>query len=90
MCIRDRVPTAAKSLDNTSDNFRWSATVAGFGMLLRDSEFKQDATYKELIALGKNAKGNDIEGYRAEMIKMMRNVSSMQPDLSDIEAHKKN
>ncbi|UCC50243.1 MAG: DUF3520 domain-containing protein [Anaerolineaceae bacterium] len=30
----------AVTLDRTSDNYRFFAAVAGFGMLLRDSSFK--------------------------------------------------
>lgn len=64
-------------LKNTSDNFRWSAAVAAFGMLLRDSEFKKDANYELAIRLAKKAKGEDENGYRAELIRMMQDVRSM-------------
>jgi len=59
------------NLDKTSDNFRFSAAVAEFGMLLRDSEFKGNATYEQVMQLAKNAKGKDSEGYRQEFINMV-------------------
>ncbi len=59
------------SLKETSDNFRWSAAVAGFGMLLRDSDYKNDMSFSEVIRLAKSAKGKDDEGYRAELIKLI-------------------
>ena len=59
-------------LDKTSNNFRFAAAVASFGMILRDSEFKGDATISTVVALAKGAKGDDDEGYRAEFIKMVR------------------
>jgi Ca-activated chloride channel homolog len=62
------------SLSATSDNFRWSAAVAGFGMLLRDSDYKNDLTYNAVIRLAKAAKGKDEEGYRAEFIKLVQMV----------------
>jgi Ca-activated chloride channel family protein len=58
----------------TSDNFRWSAAVAGFGMLLRDSDYKNDLTFNAVIRLAKAAKGQDEEGYRAEFIKLVQMV----------------
>ncbi|MEQ8927610.1 MAG: von Willebrand factor type A domain-containing protein [Fulvivirga sp.] len=60
-----------KSMDDTSDNFRWSAAVAAFGMQLRDSDFKGDMNYLDIIDLAKSARGKDDEGYRAEFIRMV-------------------
>lgn len=62
-------------LANSSDNFRFSAAVAEFGMLLRDSKFKGTSTYDSAMELAKNSKGTDEEGYRAEFIKMVRTAS---------------
>lgn len=62
-------------LVNSSDNFRFSASVAEFGMLLRDSKFKGKATFEQAIELAKSSKGLDEEGYRAEFIKMMKTAS---------------
>ncbi len=59
-------------LATTSDNFRWSAAVASFGMLLRESEFSGDASYESVIRMAQGAKGEDKEGYRSEFIGMVR------------------
>jgi len=66
------VPVAGKQqkIDSASENFRFSATVAGFGMLLRDSEFKGNFSYKDVIRNAKAARGQDEEGYRAEFIRL--------------------
>ncbi|MCP3932138.1 MAG: DUF3520 domain-containing protein [Bacteroidetes bacterium] len=70
-------------LKKTSNNFRWAASVAEFGMLLRVSEFKGDATYASAIKLAKNAKGDDNNGYRKEMINMLEVMQSLaEPELS--------
>ncbi len=61
-----------KTLSETSDNFRWAAAVANFGMLLRDSEFKGNSSYADVVKLAKGAKGEDEEGYRAEFINMVK------------------
>ena len=60
-----------KDWENTSDNFRWSAAVAEFGMLLRESEFTQEADISSVIKLAKGAKGDDEEGYRSEFIRLV-------------------
>ncbi len=61
-----------KVSDKSSENFNWSAAVASFGMILRDSEFKGDASYPEVIKLAQSAKGEDTEGYRIELIKLIK------------------
>jgi len=55
-----------------SNNFKFSAAVAGFGMLLRDSKFKGDATYKMITDLANKSKGEDENGYRAEFISLVK------------------
>ena len=60
-----------KKWENTSNNFKWSAAVAEFGMLLRESEFSQDADIASVIKLAKEAKGSDEEGYRSEFIRLV-------------------
>lgn len=55
-----------------SDNFKFSAAVAGFGMLLRDSKYKGNACYKSVINLASGSKGKDEEGYRSEFIRLVK------------------
>lgn len=63
-------------LNQTSDNFRFSAAVAQFGMLLRNSEFKGDSSVDQVISLARNARGEDDEGFRSEFIQLVRTASS--------------
>ncbi|MDH5398809.1 MAG: von Willebrand factor type A domain-containing protein [Cyclobacteriaceae bacterium] len=65
------------SLSKTSDNFRWSAAVASFGMLLRDSEFKGSTTIDNVLSLAQGAKGADAEGYRIEFINLVKSSRLM-------------
>jgi Ca-activated chloride channel homolog len=65
------------ALENTSDNFRFSAAVASFGMLLRNSAYKQNGTYDDVIALAKNAKGKDINNYRNEFIDLVKTFTTL-------------
>lgn len=57
-------------LSKTSDDFRFASAVAELGMLLRESEYKQQADFDRLISRAKSAKGMDDEGYRAEFIRL--------------------
>ena len=56
----------------TSDNFRFSAAVAEFGMYLRNSEFKGNTTVDSVLELAQNAKGSDEEGYRSEFVRLVK------------------
>ena len=59
------------TLEKTSNNFRFSAAFAEFGLLLRDSEFKHTASFAQATRLAKSGKGKDENGYRAELIRLM-------------------
>ena len=59
------------AFEESSDNFRFSSAVAAFGMLLRDSEYVGDMTAKKIQEIAKNAKGEDLEGYRAEFVRLI-------------------
>jgi Ca-activated chloride channel family protein len=61
-----------EKLEKTSDNFRWSAAVAAWGMILRESEFVGRFTMDDVLQLAKGAASNDDHGYRAEFIGMIR------------------
>ncbi|MBP1765599.1 MAG: von Willebrand factor [Firmicutes bacterium] len=54
-----------------SDNFRFAAAVAEYAMLLRNSEFKANSSYQQVLDLARSAKGPDTQGYRAEFIRMV-------------------
>jgi len=62
------------ALSKTSDNFRWSASVAAFGMLLRDSEYCKYYSYDKVVQLAQASKGEDKEGYRIEFINMVKSM----------------
>jgi Ca-activated chloride channel homolog len=64
--IESKISVAA--FGETSGNFKIAASIAQFGMLLRDSEFKGEASYESTLALAKSAKGKDEFGYRNEYI----------------------
>lgn len=65
------VSAEGTTFDRSSENFRFSAAVAGFGMLLRDSEFKGTATYQNCREWAKNALGKDKNDYRREFVRLL-------------------
>jgi len=65
------------SLVNTSDNFRFSAAVAEFGLLLRSSDYKQQSSYQQVVSMAKSAKGKDDNGYRSEFIQLVQTATSL-------------
>jgi Ca-activated chloride channel family protein len=75
--IEHAVMNEEVSLENSSDNFRFSAAVAGFGMLLRDSKYKGELTYTMLKEIAEGAKGTDEFGYRTECIQLMNSASML-------------
>lgn len=68
--------------NNKSDNFRFAAAVAQFGMLLRNSEYKQQSSYESAWQLAKSALGDDEEGYRSEFLRLIRNAETVQKGMS--------
>lgn len=70
--IEQPVLDNAVALNKTSENYRFSAAVAAFGMVLRDSEFKGSSTFTSALELANNAKGRDEEGYRTEFISLIK------------------
>lgn len=75
--ITHPVTNSSIELSATSDNFRFSAAVAEFGMLLRNSAYKQSSTFPQLLDLAKSAKGKDENGYRAEFLQLVSTASSL-------------
>ena len=66
-----RVPDGSATSSLSSENFRFAAAVAEYGMLLRNSEFKGQSSYLQALTLARGARGLDEQGYRAEFIKML-------------------
>jgi Ca-activated chloride channel family protein len=68
-----------RSLDNDftewsklSNNFKFSAAVAGFGMLLRESDYKGTILFDRVIEIASQSKGADLNGFRSEFIQLVR------------------
>ena len=73
--ITQTLGSRLRSFDDASTNLRFAAAVAGFGMLLRGSEFKGDASYEDILRIAKGAQGEDAGGYRAEFLRLVEVAS---------------
>ncbi|MBI3297279.1 MAG: VWA domain-containing protein [Elusimicrobia bacterium] len=61
-----------------SEDFRFAASVAGFGMLLRGSTAAGDLDYDKLERMAKGAVGKDADGYRKEFVGLIGKARSRQ------------
>ncbi len=64
-------------LANTSDRYRFSASVASFGQLLRGGKYIDDFGYDDVLELARKSRGNDIFGYRGEFISLVNLARSL-------------
>ncbi len=62
-----------------SADFRFAAAVAEFGMILRDSPYRGNATLAGVIEAATAAKGEDPHGYRAEFVQLAKLAAELMP-----------
>jgi Ca-activated chloride channel family protein len=72
------VTDGALAFDAADEDFRFAASVAAFGMLLRKSEHVGSATYDQVMTWASNALGEDPHGYRAEFLDIVRKAQEIQ------------
>ncbi|HSG29384.1 MAG TPA: von Willebrand factor type A domain-containing protein [Candidatus Krumholzibacterium sp.] len=75
--IREVMRDEPRRFSRTSDDFRFSAAVAMFGMVLRRSEHMGDASLDKVIEIAREAKGKDPFQYRAEFITIAERAQTM-------------
>lgn len=62
-----------------SSDMKFAAAVAGFGQLLKNSDYRGDWSYADSAALAKRGLGVDQGGYRAEFINLVELADSLSP-----------
>ena len=68
--------------DGPSPAFRFASAVAEFGLLLRDSPFKGDASYERAYERAREALGADEDGRRSELLSLIRTADDLTNDPS--------
>jgi Ca-activated chloride channel family protein len=69
--IEQPIMNHTKRLDESSADFKFSASVAWFGLQLRDSKLIADKSRAALKALAAQGLANDVDGYKAEFIRLV-------------------
>lgn len=66
-----------KSFSAAATDVQFAAAVASFGMLLRDSPHRGNATYSAVVEIAESALIADPHGYRAEFLQMVRRAKAL-------------
>ena len=81
--IEEAISNKTVKLDQTSDNLRWAAAIAQFGLTIRNSKYVKKKDYQTIIANAEAAMGLDKNGYRAEALQLMQRMQELDdPRLS--------
>jgi Ca-activated chloride channel family protein len=65
------VKDGGASWQKASGDFQFAASVASFGMLLRESPYRGASTWSQVEALARGGKGEDEHGHRAEYLRLV-------------------
>ena len=74
-----------QAVNDPSVNFRFVSAVAQFGMLLRNSAFKQQSSFDKTYIMAKNSLGKDSEGYRSEFLQLIRDAGRITKNEKPLE-----
>ncbi len=67
------INTSPQDISSSSENMRFSAAISGFGLIMKQSEYKGTASKQMVIKLSENSISFDPHGYRAEFIDLVTN-----------------
>ena len=67
----------AEGAGGDSEDARFAAAVAAFGMLLRGSEYKGEASFGQVLELARAGRGQDQGGTRAEFIRLVETAQAL-------------
>lgn len=78
MLLEKPVKGYISDIEDASDNLKFAASVSEFGMILRNSEFKGNSTLEGASNLARSARGEDEDGYRSELVRLINTVKDMR------------
>jgi Ca-activated chloride channel family protein len=70
-------PVVDRGESRASHDMQFASAVAAFALVLRGSENRGGATYDMVMALAREARGADVEGYRGEFISMVERARAL-------------
>ncbi|MCC6494451.1 MAG: DUF3520 domain-containing protein, partial [Pirellulales bacterium] len=71
------VTDGGQDFAGASEDFKFASAVASFGMLLRGSQYKGNATYAAVQEIAQSALGRDGRGYRQEFVKLVERAKEL-------------
>jgi Ca-activated chloride channel family protein len=71
------------TLEKLSPDFRFAASVAAFGQLLRGGKYLGNFGYDEVAQLARGAVGEDTEGYRREFLSLVKLAGTLAPSATE-------
>lgn len=66
-----------KSFQNAKNNLMWATATAAFAQKLNGSNYLNEMSWEEIEKIAVKSKGSDNEGYRGEMIQLIKLSSSL-------------
>jgi Ca-activated chloride channel homolog len=69
---------SGRTFNSASTDYRFAASVAAFGMILRDSPYKGNLTLTTVIDMAEGSKGLDRNGYRQEFIGLVNRANALR------------
>ncbi|MEL6988706.1 MAG: VWA domain-containing protein, partial [Bacteroidota bacterium] len=72
------IPNRLFSFNRSSDNMQFATAVAGFGMLLRESEYGSNIEYDDVLEWASNSRSYDPGGWRAEFLELVEKAKSLR------------
>ncbi|MRG48203.1 DUF3520 domain-containing protein [Chitinophaga sp. SYP-B3965] len=73
-CLEKSITNNKTEFVKASDDFRFAASVALFGMLVRKSHYKGEGSINMVTDIARHALGYDPGGYRGEFLKLIKLV----------------
>jgi Ca-activated chloride channel family protein len=66
------------TFQRASSDFRFAASVAAFGMVLRDSPYRGSTTLEAILDNAQGSRGADRTGYRQEFIELLQRARRLR------------
>jgi len=83
------VKSINRTLESTSNNFRFAASVAAFAQILRGAKYLSDSEpgfdLQRVVDLAQQAKGQDLNGYRSEYIRLVKLSQALMPTVASVQ-----
>lgn len=69
------------SFEKSSEDMRFAISVAAFGLLIRDSEFRGNTNFSQVAKWAGSASNHDSSGYRQEFVRLVELAGSLKQQL---------